>query len=437
MSARLRSPNGGRVEHLSAQRVLSVSPSRMQADAFEPATEAGMPMHTSTPPQGHEDHNSEFVDSDSANDIMQAREEGSEQPSLDRFAAELSAMIEVAATTADALNRRLHEASEGENRAAAASVQLQEQLRLGARMLKAFQSQIARVENTLDGQRAYEQQVAETQARIEQCFAGIESCVDKTVESVAYRLAEQAKLAIVRFDEGITARQEQLAEIDGRIATCAEGINGICEMVEQVQASVGHAVASNQQTLDQLQASATEAKRLLSLHDQARRSLSADLHTMREEVKAIDAAGKATQETMRDAVILSTRAETALRQRLSEVGAVAGEADRMAGVAAELTALLQRLQPWEKLLLSGTINSEGLPEPLARVAGEVKQQISQDMNWLSMTMRDVAERVSSLASAAPSVPPAAAPAVAEAPPPPEVQVNVKKPLRLRTFNTGA
>lgn len=394
-------------------------------------------MHTSTHAHTPPLRDSDFNGSESASD-MREREEGQEQPSLDRFAAELSAMIEVAATTADALNRRLHEASEGENRAAAASVQLQEQLRLGARMLKAFQSQIARVENTLEGQRAYEQQVASTQEKIEQCFAGIESCVDKTVESVAYRLAEQAKLAIERFDEGVAARQQRLMEIDDRIAQCAVGINGICEMVEQVQASVGIAVNANQQTLDQLHTSAGEAKRLLSLHDQARRSLSSDLHAMREELKAIEAAGKSSQESMRDAVLMSNRADTSLRQRLSEIDGVAGEADRMAGVAAELSALLVRLQPWEKLLLSGTINAEGLPEPLARVAGEVRQQISQDMTWLSTTMRDVAERVSSLASAtpgAPSVPPASLPA--EPTPTPEVHVNVKKPLRQRTFNTGA
>lgn len=433
MSARLWSPHeDGRADAAFDQRVLSVSPSRMDALA---RLEARMPMHTSTP------IDAEFEGSDStAANPNDETTSGQSQPSLDRFASELSAMIEVAATTADALNRRLHEVSEGEHRAAAASTQLQEQLRLGARMLKAFQSQITRVENTLAGHQAYEQQVAETQGKIEQCFAGIESCVDKTVESVAYRLAEQARIAIARFDEGIAARQAKLTEIDARMAECAEGINGICEMVEHVQASVDTAVASNQQTLEQLAAAAGDARKLLTQHEQARKSLASDLHAVREEVKDVERAGNAAVERMREVIGSTGRAEAALRQRLVEAEAVAREAGRMSETVVELKDLLTRLQPWEKLLLSGTINDEGLPEPLARVAGEVKQQISQDMNWLSLTMRDVAERVSNLASVAPGVPastPATGPETSEQPAPPEIAVNVKKPLRLRTFNTGA
>jgi chromosome segregation ATPase len=360
-------------------------------------------------------------------------------PSLDRFAAELSAMIEVAATTADALNRRVHEIGEGEHRAAAASTQLQEQLRLGARMLKAFQSQISRVESTLAGHQAYEKQIEETQTRIEQVFAGIESCVDKTIESVAYRLAEQARIAVERFDQGIAARQTKLTEIDARMTECAQGINGICEMVEQVQASVDSAVGSNQATLEQLASTAAEARRLLTQHEQARKSLASDLNAVRDDIISIERTGKDASDGLRDAIALSARAEAALRQRFSELESASRDCDRMSNTVAELRDLLNRLQPWEKLLLSGSINADGLPEPLARVAGEVKQQISQDMNWLSLTMREVAERVSNLASATPvASPPAATPAPnVEAEPAPDVHVNVKKPLRLRTFGTGA
>ncbi len=375
-------------------------------------------------------------------DVTGEGDDGYAPPSLDRFAAELSAMIEVAATTADTLNRRLHEIGEGEHRAAAASTQLQEQLRLGARMLKAFQSQIGRVENTLASHQAYEQQMAETQSRIEQVFAGIESCVDKTIESVAYRLAEQARVAVQRFDEGIASRQAKLENLDARIEECAEGINGICEMVEQVQSSAASAVSSNQSTLDQLTQSAGEARRLLTQHEQARKSLASDLHAVREEIKSIERSGKSLGESMREVIAQGGRAETTLRQRVNEVEAAADERDRMAETVGELRLLLARLEPWEKLLLSGTINADGLPEPLARVAGEVKQQISQDMNWLSLTMRDVAERVSSIASAAPGMASTQSAPAEEAVddasrPAPEVQVNVKKPLRLRSFNAGA
>ena len=420
MAAPLSSPPDGR-ETAFDERVLSVSPSRLHADENEART----PMDSSPLITG-----SGLDDNASEDECL--RMDDPESSSLGGIAAEMSGMIEVAATTAETLNRRLHEVGEGEHRAAAASAQLQEQLRLGARMLKAFQSQIARVEDTLGRQQAYQQQVAETQAQIEQCFAGIETCIDKTLESVAYRLAEQARVAVARFDEGIAARQGQLTELDGRISECAGGINGICEMIENVQTSVRAAVESNQSTLDRLQTAAADAQELLEKHDQAQESLVSE---MREKLRALEHSSAAVQEAMRESIALGNETDASLRLRLEEVDAARREHDRLAGSAAELHDMLLRLQPWEQLLLSGTINGEGLPEPLAKVAGELRQQISQDMTWLNATMRDVAQRVSTLATvAAPAAPSAqsttagVAPAAAQDPPAAlTVQVDVKRP----------
>ena len=418
MAAPLSSPHDGR-ETAFDERVLSVSPSRLHASE----SEARMPMDSSSLEMG-----SGLADNTSEDECL--RMDDPESSSLAGIAAEMSGMIEVAATTAETLNRRLHEVGEGEHRAAAASAQLQEQLRLGARMLKAFQSQIARVEDTLGRQQAYEQQVAETQAQIEQCFAGIETCIDKTLESVAYRLAEQARVAVARFDEGIAARQGQLVELDGRIAECAGGINGICEMIENVQTSVRTAVESNQSTLDRLQIAAADAQALLEKHGQAQETLVSE---MREKLKALERSGTAVQEAMRETIALGSETDASLRLRLEEIDAARREHDRLSGSAAELRDMLVRLQPWEKLLLSGSIHGDGLPEPLAKVAGELRQQISQDMTWLNTTMRDVAQRVSTLATVAtPAAPQAASSAAAtavaqESPAAPTVQVDVKRP----------
>ncbi len=416
MAAPLSSPHDGR-ETAFDERVLSVSPSRLHANE----SEARMPMDSSSLEMGsgladntNEDECLQMVDSDSS--------------SIVGIAAEMSGMIEVAATTAETLNRRLHEVGEGEHRAAAASAQLQEQLRLGARMLKAFQSQIARVEDTLGRQQAYEQQVAETQAQIEQCFAGIETCIDKTLENVAYRLAEQARVAVARFDEGIAARQGQLGELDGRISQCASGINGICELIENVQTSVRSAVESNQSTLDRLQSAAADAQALLEKHDQAQETLVCE---MREKLKALERSGTALQEAMRETITLGSETDASLRLRLEEVETARREHDRLSASAAGLHDMLMHLQPWEKLLFSGSINGDGLPDPLAKVAGELRQQISQDMTWLNATMRDVAQRVSTLTTvAAPSAFQEASVAGAHDPSPaPTVQVDVKRQRR--------
>ncbi len=450
MNARLSSPGElSATESASVpadDRVLSLSPRRMPAEAGMPdVTHQDTSPFTESPPL--QEVSAEMASFD---DAAQAAGERS----LDRFAAELSAMIEVAACTADSLNRRLQEASEGENRAAATSTQLQEQLRTGARMLKAFQSQIGRVEQTLEKQEAYERQVADVQAKIEQCFAGIETCIDRTLESVALRLAEQARTAIERFDEGIAQREVRLAEIDSRITQCASGIDGICEMIEHVQGSASTAVSANQRTLEQLEESAASAKHLLGQQEQARKSLASDLHALKDGLKTIERRGVAHNQSAAEALQLAVQADATLRSRLTEIEQVQSESDRVMASVAALNQLLARLQPRENLLLSGTINSEGLPEPLAMVAGEVRQQISQDMNWLSLTMKDVAERVSQLAQMPLTSPAPVAKAKAQgtehAParpaestdeahdsPQPEVHMNVKKPLRLRSFKTGA
>jgi chromosome segregation ATPase len=368
-------------------RVLSLSPRNVPAEAGMPKVTPDTSSYADAPPPD------DLVGIPTTEDAA----DSAGQASLDRFAAELSAMIEVAACTADTLNRRLQEAGEGENRAAATSAQLQEQLRTGARMLKAFQSQIGRVEQTLERQEAYERQVADVQAKIEQCFAGIETCIDRTLESVALRLAELARTAVERFDEGIAQREVRVAELDARIAQCASGIDGICEMIEQVQGTASSAVAANQRTLEKLEESAVTSRQLLSQHDQARKSLATDLHAMRDGLRTIEEHSVEHNQSAAEALRLSAEADETLRARLIELRNATSESDRVVESVAALNDLLARLQPWETLLLSGTINDDGLPEPLAKVAGEVRQQISQDMNWLSLTMKDVAERVSQLA----------------------------------------
>jgi chromosome segregation ATPase len=441
------------------ERVLSVSPRRVIA-------EAGM-AHV-TPTEGLVfPHSSPQGDAAGAGDAhgMPLEPvnvgESDAQASLDRFAAELSAMIEVAACTADTLNRRMQEAGEGESRAAATGAQLQEQLRTGARMLKAFQSQIARVEHTIEKQEAYERQVAEVQSKIEQCFAGIETCVDRTLESVALRLAELAQTAMRRFEEGIAQREVRLAEIDSRIAQCATGLDGICEMIEQAQGSAAAAVSANQHTLEQLEDSATASRQLLEQHEQARRSLTGDLRALEEGLQSLEARGVAHGEAASQSLRLAAEADATLRARLVDIEQAASETERIAESATALNDLLVRLEPWEGLLLSGKVNADGLPEPLAKVAGEVRQQITRDMTWLSDTMKDVAQRVSQLAQvpAVGSTPartrpaarparaddsPASAPAAAEPPvetpantDPASPEVTVKKPLRLRSFKTGS
>jgi hypothetical protein len=385
----------------------------MQSDACKRRQEAWMPAinHPSTVPDA-------FAQTDR---MAEAGAEALTQPSLDRFAGELSAMIEVAAATAETMNQRLREASDGETRAGAMSTQLQEQLRLGARMLSAFQTQVARVESTLARQHAYEKQVAETQAKIEQCFAGIESCVDTTIEQVARRLAEQARIAMQRFDEGLAARQEQLGQFDARIAECAAGINGICAMVEKVQASVGASVVSNEQTLEQIAAMLAEGRGLLSQHASARETLTADLLALRETLA------------------LGQRTDAALCERLHQATCTQSESERLAATISELHALLARLQPWEALLLCGSRNGDGLPQPVADVAGEVRRRISQDMNWLNLTMRDVSARVAQLAAVAPVATAEHSPVATDPVPAIARQGElgpVKKPLRLHIEASG-
>jgi hypothetical protein len=425
-------------------RVVSLSPRRVPADPATP-NQTPAPMSTFSHAAPVDEAGVVGASFDESSDFAAAAPAPGE-PSLDRFAAELSAMIEVAACTADSLNKRLQETAEGEHRAAATSAQLQEQLRLGARMLKAFQSQIAGVEHTLERQKAYERQVAEVQAKIEQCFAGIETCIDKTLESVALRLADLARTAVDKFDEGIAQRERQLQAIDARMAECAAGIDGVCSMVEQVQDSAGAAVNRNQHTLEKLEEAAASAKTLLSQHEQARRSLASDLHALKDGLSAMEQQSAAHSESAAEALQQAMQADTTLRERMVEIEGAQRDSERVAQTVVALNELLVRLQPWEKFLLDGHMTADGLPEPLAKVAGEVRKQISQDMNWLSLTMKDVAERVSHLAQVAPAVKsvgpvPSIAPEPGgdddDAAPQPEIHLNVKKPLRLRTFNAGA
>jgi len=86
------------------------------------------------------------------------------------------------------------------------SRQLQERLRLGARMLRAFQAQIDRVESTLKSQQEHERQLRQLDAEIELKVAAAQARLDTTLRQFIAALDESSQAAIQIHEQRLDQR---------------------------------------------------------------------------------------------------------------------------------------------------------------------------------------------------------------------------------------
>lgn len=133
----------------------------------------------------------------------------------------LSELIDLATKASTRLEEAVTKRADHDRRATRASVHLQERLRLGARMLQAFQDQLARAEQTLINLRSAQQQLQhaadETMAKLRQEFAAAAPHPSASSENSPAELANVAALDLTELDQRIATLREILNQIAARV----------------------------------------------------------------------------------------------------------------------------------------------------------------------------------------------------------------------------
>lgn len=376
---------------------------------------------------------------------------------------------------------------------------LQERLRVGARMLTAFQSQIERTETAISEaedrvEAAAALDVAKDEAleaivkarkaetvRVKQDLAAaldaartaiderarrrdrpaveVQQIVEQVEEHIAAALRridghvdqrmpdvpsqESIDLRVERSVQGATSRFDRhAAQVRGELETQARAagelrgqIAATSERVEATEMKADELSARVDETARAMKTEVEEARALARRCLDVRSGLASELRKVVTGMEDVAGRGERMRIDVEEQLDRFEQLRDQVTESLSNLETVVRRVDRVEGTVERLERLADRLAPWQDLLCSGDLTADGLPRPAAELVDRLQSGIGRDVDSLSRTMQEMAERMAGIAGGRrPS--PAASPAPAPAPVPAGRAGIVGKPAQTAEARPG-
>jgi len=311
-------------------------------------------------------------DADSDDDFMPL---GAEHRALGRMANALREIIEGARTQSLSLQSTVEQASALDDDIAAASRQLHERLSLSARMLKAFQSQIDRIEGLLEGARAGEERVAALNERMGQRISEFETRLERYLERFEARLDEMVARASKRFKAQIAEHEQAMKAASEALPNLDRRLGSLHEQLVATESNMAAADASLRDTIED----ATEAQS--ELKADAERAMEIASHLKDQwhvSAQQLEGGLRAATEAAHDLEARSARAHTllpALRD-LEQIRV------RLSNLLSQLEPVLPILQNEERFAAArvrraAELMRDGLRRELVEIAGAFQRLAEQ------------------------------------------------------------
>jgi len=349
-----------------------------------------------------------------------------DQEAFDQLAATLRSLLDEAGIAIDRLETRIEAAGSREDAPSAAAAQLQERLRLSAQMLKAFQGQIDRVQSAIteiderrqglddtaaDVARTIESRgsgaVTEIETAATAAIEGFEkrwgedAAAQERIEAFESQLESRAAAAITRFELQIEAHE---AERLARIETAGERLTGLEQRVAAMEQTVETAevtVAALGQRVGETgrQASAhlEHAETATSRCGEMIESLDDAVDAASEQVEQLTSQGERLTAAVRERMDRGNIAERRLAGRVAEaeraLARIEPTTDRCDTLRADLDRIIDRLGPWEKLLVDAECDEDGTPRPVTQMLERLREGIGHDVAQLATTLRTLVTRI--------------------------------------------
>ncbi|MFM2164136.1 MAG: hypothetical protein RL325_573 [Planctomycetota bacterium] len=315
-----------------------------------------------------------------------------------RHADRLGEMIARAETLLLHLETRLHEERGASDRAARASSELEERLRLGVRLLQAVDMQVERGEQVAS-------RTSESATRAEELIA---SRVDAMVRERVERLDRDLSWRFDRVKE-IEERIEQAANgklswLDTELASRLARLNEACARVEQATARAAEVAERISPMVEATERAERVTEALAMANGESARIVESLSQRSCEAVALREAIGTATHEVSAAREVVSGELRrmrddlfwlTERGERIS--GELIERADSAAIVSQALRAqseaagpMLGELAEWMPLL-SGDSREKIRPVAEA-IAGRVRESLSSDMRGFTLALRQLADR---------------------------------------------
>jgi DNA repair exonuclease SbcCD ATPase subunit len=344
-----------------------------------------------------------------------------DQRAFDELAGMLRSLIDEAQRAAERL-----EAAQGPGgEPALASARLQERLRLGARMLKAFQSQIDRGEaavGTLDEHRQQAEAVqAEVNRRLEELQAHaveaaarfqqqLDNAVEEAVRGAEARLAEgrdrlvdleeiertiteRTHEALQQIESHLVQRQATFEAVGQRLDQLRRRADALAGALEEAELKAAAVTESAGESAENNRAQSEEASWIARQCEEAKAALDEALSGAEGQMRELSGRGDNLVASIRQQIGQAEEAERRIGEHTEAATAAAEKLAPAMELAAELEQLLERLEPWSALLLKTERRADGMPRPVASMIEGLRTGIGQDMARISATMRELAQRV--------------------------------------------
>jgi hypothetical protein len=373
----------------------------------------------------------------------------------------LRSLLDQAEQATDRLRDAISAAGSAGDEPGRMAEELHERLRLGARMLKAFEAQIERVEETLaDAQHRAESagrldeareeaiaalnaaRIAETdrvkkelaavlnEARaaideralrrerpaveIERIIEQVERHVADAVrridaharatmpevpsqESIDQRIERSVQSATSRFDRHAQQVRMEL-ETEARSATLLrQQIAATGERIEAAEAKADDLAERVDESARTMKAEVEEARAMARRCLDVRSGLAAELRKVVNGMESVAGRGERMRIDVEEQLDRFERLRDEVTESLASLESVVRRVDRIEGTVERLERLADRLAPWEQMLLTGEVTEDGLPRPAAEMIDRLQSGIGRDVDSLSRAMREMAERMAGIA----------------------------------------
>jgi DNA repair exonuclease SbcCD ATPase subunit len=319
-----------------------------------------------------------------------------DQKSFDDLAARLQSLLTETAAASLRLQKLLDSAGRAGESPSRASAQLQERLRLGARMLKAFQTQIDRVEASLARLDEHHEQIEYAGGKLEQRFQQMEALAEEKLEHARGLLAESSKKAVAAFDQETQAGSNAVAALLDRTQALEKQLNDFQQRLESSEADALARARRIDETLNAIDARIERVGELIERCDATDCSLRDRCHELRAVAGQIEEQVLTSQSALscliEEGLAVRATIESALEQVQKQTEAVG----RHRAAASQLEATLKALRPWQPLLLQAEAGRDGVPKPVVKIVDFLRGGIGQDLARLSATFREFAGRVEEL-----------------------------------------
>ncbi len=399
---------------------------------------------------------------------------GSERPSLTTVApadasepvvpdvdpAALRSLLDQAGRMMEQLQTGIEEARTTTDEPGRLASDLQERLRVGARMLTAFETQIERVEELIreaddraeatkafeDAKQSAVDAVIETRkaeagrvkkelaaaldaartaiderarrrerpaVEVEQIVAEVERHVAEAMrridghvadrmpelpsqESIDLRVERSVQAATSRFDRHAAQVRSELetqtqaaGELRGRVASTVERIDAAEIKADELAARVDETARGMKSEVEEARAI---ARRCLDV----RSGLAAELRKVVSGMEDVAGRGERMRIDVEEQLDRFEQLRDQVTDSLSNLEGVVRRVDRVEHTVDRLERLADRLAPWEELLCTSELTPDGLPRPAAELVDRLQGGLSRDVESLSQTMQEMAERMSGL-----------------------------------------